>query len=252
FASTHPSGALTFRFLSDGIITRPGWVADITCLPVPPPNDLIVNAIDVDQFPQAYTDSAVRLQFATNELLNPQGCSIAGTNGVWYKFTATADGSAQASITTPSGASAVIFYSAPNENVSNETELTYTFGQTNQCGPGTSSTVATLAGQSYYLFVLNTGGQSDVVVDLSNTLGTNDNVIDGFTFYPNPMNNVLNISSKTNIENVVIYNMLGQKIMDQNIGATSTQLQVTDLATGAYLMKVVSEGQTGTYRLIKR
>ncbi len=252
FTSTHSTGALTFRFLSDGSVTRPGWVADVMCNPVPPANDLIVNAIDVDQFPPVYTDPGVRLQFATNELLNPDGCSIAGTNGVWYKFTATSDGAAEASITTPAGASVVIFYSAPNENVSDETELTYTFGQTNQCGPGTSSAVATVAGQSYYLFVLNTGGESDVVIDLSDTLGTDENAIDGFTYYPNPMENVLNLSSKTSIDNVVIYTMLGQKVVDHNIGATSAQLQISNLATGAYLMKVVSQGQTGTYRLIKR
>ncbi len=31
FTSTHPSGALTFRFVSDGSDTFPGWSADITC-----------------------------------------------------------------------------------------------------------------------------------------------------------------------------------------------------------------------------
>jgi len=253
FSSTHPSGALTFRFLSDGSVARAGWIADIVCLPIPPPNDLIVNAIDVDQFAQAYTDPLVRLFAATNELLNPVGCSIAGTNGVWYKFTATADGSATASITTPAGASAVIFYTAPNENVSNETNLTYTFEQSNQCGPGTTATTATVAGQSYYLFVLNTGGESDVVVDLSNAiLSTSENTIDGFTYYPNPMNEVLHMRANSTIESVVIYTILGQKVIDQNIGATTSQLNVSNLSTGAYLMKVVSEGQTGTYRLIKK
>jgi len=252
FSSSHPTGALTFRFLSDGSVTRAGWLADITCLPVPPPNDLIVNAIDVDQFTQAYTDSDVRLQFATNELLNPDGCAIAGTNGVWYKFTATSDGTAEASVTTPSGTTAVIFYSAPNENVTDETDLVYTFESNNQCAPSTDASITTTAGQSYYIYVLNTGGESDVVIDISNSLGTGENAIDGFVFYPNPMENVLHITSNTSIDNVVIYNMLGQKIMDQNIGATSTQLEVSNLATGAYLMKVVSEGQTGTYRLIKK
>jgi len=252
FTSTHPTGALTFRFLSDGSVTRAGWIADILCLPIPPPNDLIVNAIDVDQFTQPYTDPMVRLFAATNELLNPVGCSIAGTNGVWYKFTATADGSATASITTPSGASAVIFYSAPDENVSNETNLTYTFEQSNQCGPGTSATAATVAGQSYYLFVLNTGGESDVVVDISNALSTSDNTIEGFTYYPNPMHEVLHLRANSTIESVVIYTILGQKVIDQNIEATTSQLNVSNLSTGAYLMKVVSEGQTGIYRLIKK
>ncbi len=252
FTSTHSTGALTFRFLSDGSVTRPGWIADVVCLPVPPPNDLIVNAIDVDQFTQAYTDPEVRLQFATNELLNPDGCAIAGTNGVWYKFTATADGTAEASVTTPAGTTAVIFYAAPDEDVTNETELVYTFESNNQCAPGTQASITTTAGQSYYIFVLNTGGESDVVIDISNSLGTNENTIDGFVFYPNPMENVLHLRSNTSIDNVTIYTILGQKVMDQNIGATSAEIQTSNLSTGAYLMKVVSEGQTATYRLIKR
>jgi len=253
FSSTHPSGALTFRFLSDGSVTRAGWAADVTCLPVPPANDLIVNAIDVDQFPQAYTDPLVRLFAATNELLNPAGCNIAGTNGVWYKFTATADGSATASITTPAGASAVIFYTAPDENVTDETNLTYTFEQSNQCGPGTVATTETVAGQSYYLFVLNTGGESDVVVDLSNAiLSTSDNTIEGFTFYPNPTSNVLNVKANSSIDTITIYNTLGQQILNKTIGATTSQLNVSNLTTGVYLLKVVSEGQMGTYRLIKK
>ena len=31
FTSTHPTGALTFLFVSDGSVTYPGWSADITC-----------------------------------------------------------------------------------------------------------------------------------------------------------------------------------------------------------------------------
>tara|TARA_R110000850_G_scaffold277086_1_gene422459 strand:- start:207688 stop:210510 length:2823 start_codon:yes stop_codon:yes gene_type:complete len=252
FASTHPSGALTFRFLSDGSVPRPGWVADITCLPVPPPNDLIVNAIDVDEFAQPYTDPAVRLQYATNETLNPQGCAIAGTNGVWYKFTAEADGTAEGSVVDPSGVTAVIFYQAPNENVADETELTFSPEATNQCGPGNDNSITTVAGQSYYVFVLNTGGPSDVIIDLTETLSAEDNTIDGFTFYPNPAMNVINVSASTMLDNVSMYNMLGQKVLDQNIGATTSQLDVANLASGTYLMKVSAEGQTGTYQIIKR
>ncbi len=252
FSSTHPSGALTFRFLSDGSVTRPGWIADIVCSPVPPPNDLIVNAIDVDQFAQPYTDPAVRLMYATNELLNPSGCSIAGTNGVWYKFTAASDGSASASITTPAGASAVLFFEAPDEDVTAETELTFNPVATNQCGPGTSASINAVAGQSYYIFVLNTGGPSDVVIDISDTLSAPENSIVGFNFYPNPVRNVLNISADTTLDRVELYTVLGQTVLKQNIGANNAQLNVSELATGVYLMRVTSQGATSTYQIIKK
>ena len=33
YTSTHPSGCLTFRFYSDGSVTRPGWSATLSCVP---------------------------------------------------------------------------------------------------------------------------------------------------------------------------------------------------------------------------
>jgi hypothetical protein len=252
FSSTHPSGALTFRFLSDGSVTRPGWVAEIVCAPVPPPNDLIGNAISITTEAQPYTDSSVRLQFATNELLNPDGCSIAGTNGVWYSFTAAFDGSAEASVISPSGTTAVIFYEAPNENVTNETELTFTYFWQNQCAPSSVSSIPTIAGQSYYIFVLNTGGPSDVLIDISDSLGIGDNTIDGFTFYPNPVNDILNVRSNIMIEQVEFFTVLGQSVTTKYINATNSQLDISGLTTGVYFMKVTANGITATYQVIKR
>ncbi len=253
FASTHPSGALTFQFLSDGSVTRPGWVADVVCAPVPPPNDLIENAISVTDETQPYTDPEVRLQFATNELLNPDGCAIAGTPGVWYSFTAEIDGTAEASITDPSGTSFVIFYEAPSEDVGDETDLSFSPEPDNQCGPSTASNITTVAGQSYYIFVLNNGGPSDVVIDISGSLlSTIDNTIEGFTFYPNPSMDVLNLSSSTSIDSVELYNMLGQRVISLEIGATASQVDVSNLATGTYIMKVTAEGQTASYQVIKK
>ncbi|MBK5212563.1 MAG: T9SS type A sorting domain-containing protein [Flavobacteriaceae bacterium] len=86
----------------------------------------------------------------------------------------------------------------------------------------------------------------------TDVLGTADNAIDGFTYYTNPMNEVLHLRANSTIESVVIYTISGQKVIDQNIGTTTTQLNVSNLSTGAYLMKVVSGGQTGIYRLIKK
>jgi hypothetical protein len=48
FVSSHPSGALTFEFLSDFIVNRPGWQASITCAPAPAcgiPTNIVNTAI---------------------------------------------------------------------------------------------------------------------------------------------------------------------------------------------------------------
>jgi hypothetical protein len=251
---TLPNVSSTYQIAFEGINNwgRANVVDDVTIYAAPPPNDLIQNAISVTNLDQPYTDEGVRLQYATNELLNPSGCNIAGTNGVWYSFTAAYNGSAEASVTSPAGVTAVIFYEAPNENVANETQLTFLFDMQNQCAPSTSSSIPTLAGQSYYIFVLNNGGSSDVVIDISESLGTDDNTIDGFVFYPNPADNVLNLKSNVTIDQVELFTVLGQSVLTRSINAASSQLDISRLSTGVYLMRVTADGQTATYQVIKR
>lgn len=72
-----------------------------------------------------------------------------------------------------------------------------------------------------------------------------------FTFHPNPVKDVLNLSYKQNITNVSVYNLLGQKIIEKSINANSTQVNMFGLASGSYIVKVVSENQTKTIKIIK-
>jgi hypothetical protein len=63
---------------------------------------------------------------------------------------------------------------------------------------------------------------------------------------------VLNLRSNISIDSIELFNMLGQKVISQSIGATKSQVDVSGLATGTYMMKVIAEGQTATYQVIKR
>ena len=72
-----------------------------------------------------------------------------------------------------------------------------------------------------------------------------------FVLYPNPATNELTIESKTAIESVSITNMLGQNVLNS---ATSNAIEVVDISnlqSGVYLIKVASEGQTSTKRFVK-
>ena len=226
------------------------FTMDVTCTPTPPPNDMIANSIDVDEIGFPYTDPSVAMPAATTEGGNPVNCDLTGANGVWYNFVAGGDGTANAMIVTPGGASSVTFYTAPNENAV-ETDLTLVPQQANQCGPGTSATIFTLAGQAYYVFVLNTGAITDIVIDGTN-LGVSDNTIAGFSYYPNPTNGVLNLKSIDNIDNISLYNVLGQLVIDNRVNATTSQVDMSGLSTGTYLMRVSVNGEIGTYRVLKQ
>lgn len=83
-------------------------------------------------------------------------------------------------------------------------------------------------------------------------LGILDNSLAGFNFYPNPTSDVLNLSANKNIEQVSLFNLLGQKVMVQKIGATSSNINIGSLATGTYVMEVTVDGKTATYKVTKK
>ncbi len=245
------NGNTTFLILVHGFGGATGnFSLDVNCTPTPPPNDMIVNSIDVDEIGFPYTDPSVAMPAATTENGNPQGCDLTGANGVWYNFVAAGDGTAIASIVTPGGASSVTFYTAPDES-STETDLVLVPQNSNQCAPGTSTSIFTLGGQAYYVFVLNSGAITDIVIDGTN-LSVSDNTIEGFSYYPNPTNGILNLKSVENIENVSLYNLLGQIVIDNRVNATTSLVDISGLSTGTYLMKVTVNGQIGTYRVLKQ
>jgi hypothetical protein len=243
-------GNTTYLILVHGFGGATGnFELDIQCTLTPPPNDDIANSIDIDEIGCPYTDPAVAMPAATVEGGNPQDCNIDGANGVWYNITPIADGEVTATVVTPAGATFVNFFTAPDENA-NVTDLVLVDWWDNQCAPSTSTTIPVVAGQAYYIFIVNSGGVTDIVIDCD-ILGVDDNAIAGFSFYPNPANEVLNLNAVDIIENVAVFNMLGQKVLDQTIEATNSQLNISNLATGTYVMKVTVNGQVGTYKLVK-
>lgn len=243
-------GNSTYYILVHGFANATGnFTLSVDCAAVPPPNDMIANAIDVDQLGFPYTDTAVAMPAATTENGNPAGCDLTGANGVWYKFTTNVDGNADATIGTPAGASSVTFYTATDENAT-ETDLTLVAQNSNQCGPGTTASIFTLANQTYYVFVLNTGGSTDITINAT-VLGVDSNALEGFSFYPNPTNNVVNLKAQSTIDNVTFFNLLGQKFVEANNNSNFLELNVSNLATGTYIMKVTVNGEVGTYKVIK-
>ena len=83
-------------------------------------------------------------------------------------------------------------------------------------------------------------------------ISVKDNVIDGFSFYPNPISDFLNLSANKNIESVSLFNLLGQKVMRVKVDATTSSINMGRLAAGNYVMHVTAQGQTGTYKITKK
>ena len=54
------------------------------------------------------------------------------------------------------------------------------------------------------------------------------------SLYPNPASNILNIEMDTQIKNVEIFNLQGQKVLTSN----NKQINIENLASGVYLVNI--------------
>jgi Secretion system C-terminal sorting domain len=82
-------------------------------------------------------------------------------------------------------------------------------------------------------------------------LGVNDFEISKINMYPNPAKNELNIDSASDIENVSIFNLLGQEVISKSINNKSVSLNISDLQSGVYIVKTSIENKTSTSKFIK-
>ena len=84
------------------------------------------------------------------------------------------------------------------------------------------------------------------------TASIDDKLLVSFSMYPNPASSSLNISASSMIKNAVIYNILGKQVMNLSINKNSESINVSNLASGMYLIKYTTESAVGTAKFIKQ
>jgi uncharacterized protein YajQ (UPF0234 family) len=72
--------------------------------------------------------------------------------------------------------------------------------------------------------------------------------------FPNPASDFVNIRNSADILTIQMFDILGhEELVKNNIGSNSFQLDITNLKSGNYFMKITdSKGISSTKRLIKR
>lgn len=77
---------------------------------------------------------------------------------------------------------------------------------------------------------------------------TKENNIEGLNIFPNPANNVLNITSNSAADkNVQLFDLTGKKVLDVT---TVSQVNVSTLKAGIYVAKINEAGKTATRKVI--
>jgi hypothetical protein len=87
----------------------------------------------------------------------------------------------------------------------------------------------------------------DTVLNVEN----NEETIKGITLYPNPVRDYLNLRSIDQIEQISVYNLLGQQVRFSSPSNSQTSIDMTSLETGIYIVKIKAGGKTGNYKIIK-
>ncbi|RZJ73602.1 Calx-beta domain-containing protein [Flavobacterium sp.] len=103
-------------------------------------------------------------------------------------------------------------------------------------------------------YVVITVGECSVTSDCISVteLGTRDLGHAKFKVYPNPVNDILNVEYTDQLSEVQVFNIIGQIVISKNVSATSTQLDMTRLPAGTFLVKVSSGNASETFKIIKK
>ncbi|CAM4032613.1 T9SS type A sorting domain-containing protein [Flavobacterium antarcticum] len=112
--------------------------------------------------------------------------------------------------------------------------------------PATAEYAAVGATSTY-----STGGawRIDNFTVSGSTLGVNQNQIEGLKIYPNPVTNgtfFINTSANTT-KDVVVYDVLGKQVIKTS---TTNAVNVSNLKSGVYIVKITEDGNTATRKLV--
>jgi len=84
--------------------------------------------------------------------------------------------------------------------------------------------------------------------EVTEDLSTKENNIEGLNIFPNPANDILNITSNSTADkNVQLFDLTGKKVLDVT---TVSQVNVSTLKSGIYVAKIKEAGKTATRKVI--
>ena len=261
--------SLDYDFYVRTICTGPtnsSWSSVVNFITIPV-NDDACDAIDLtSSINSASSGGAYSNVYSSSEVGEIVGTcwfSAVVNNSIWFKFTAPASGEVR--ITT----------NINDVPFSSNNDLVIALYTTTDCGDlsqfvevGCSDDISgtnfraelDITGLSGEYYVLIDGGGNDVgnfdvgFYDLT-TLSTEAfEEVDrtAVSYFPNPVTNKLTLKAQQNIQNVSVFNMLGQEVMRTEMNLQSGELDMSSLQSGAYFVKVSINDTVETLRIIKK
>lgn len=200
----------------------------------PPSNDDCVNAIAVD-CGDVVTGTTTT---ATN--------SSGGTSAdVWYSYSGAAGDITVSLCNNTNYDSYLRVYDACGG-----TEIAF---NDDFCNAQSSVTFTADGTTTYYILVEGFGSNvGNFEMAVTCVLSNGDFNSNSFSAYPNPVKDVLNISYATEISSVKVINMIGQEVLSKNVNATSSQVDMSQLSAGTYIVNVTLGDTIKTLKVVKQ
>ena len=232
--------------------------------PGPPANDDVSSALSLTPtlaFNDGPLGGQTNVSATASEVADPSipapGCANYSGGDVWYSVVVPDDGNiileADSDPTASGGDGGGAAYSGtPGAFVLIECD--------DDDGPGLYPQIIvsdpTLAGQTIYFRVFGYGGATltSFRVAAHSTTLSNDEITSesNFSYFPNPVKNTLTLNAQNNIEDVRMYNMLGQEVMNAQPQAVDSDIDMSSLETGTYFVQVTIASITKTVRVVKQ
>ena len=170
-----------------------------------------------------------------------------GADNDFYKFTVTDNVNAVVSVSS-------IVTSSMNGTILNSAGTAVGASQNNS--GNTLSFTRTLTPGDYFLRLTstsptNTNYQTPYQFNITTTLSADDNSFASFTYYPNPVKDILHLDN-ISLTKASIYSLLGQLIETKSFeNSTSNTLDLTNLESGIYLIVLENDLEQKTIKVIK-
>ncbi len=118
--------------------------------------------------------------------------------------------------------------------------------------PGT----ALVSGTTYYASQTVTSCESPirlaVTMTLGGCLGTEEFIANVIKLYPNPVVDIVTISSTEMMTNLEVVNILGQIVFSKSVNENETTIDMSRYSSGSYIVRVLVDDKVKIFKVIKK
>lgn len=109
-------------------------------------------------------------------------------------------------------------------------------------------------GTTYYGVIIGTNGCSSLplAVTVNVYLSNNEFKMEGLKYYPNPVSDILNVSYIDVLHNAEVYDINGKKVKSINTDSKTIQIDLSDLASGTYMIQLKTDSKQQFIKVLKK